>query len=295
MEQHPIPRNITGFEFKLIGFMTLKQFLYLVIFAPLGYIAYALFPIPLLNVVLGFAVGSIGLALAFVPINDRPLDVWIKNLWKRLNSPTQYFYRKHNPPLAIFSNLYFVTDPHKVLAHVETQAMLSKYLASTKQTMQPNVKKQQVQKTIASPIATLRLKPARPAAVRPPGFPPAPVPQTVASSAQPATADPIAQRAGAAPLPVTGEKKPFFIGEVKNNKHISLPGILIYVKDGKGTPVRLLKTNPHGIFATYNPLAAGEYTFEMKDPKSIYFFDTMKISIADHNTASIEIVSKEML
>jgi hypothetical protein len=71
--------------------------------------------------------------------------------------------------------------------------------------------------------------------------------------------------------------------------------ILIYVKDTKGTPVRLLKTNPHGIFATYNPLLPGEYTFEMKDPKNIYFFDTMKIGIQEHNAGNIEIVSKEML
>jgi hypothetical protein len=283
MEQHPIPRNITGFEFKLIGFMTLKQLLYLVIFAPIGYIVYALFPIPLLNILLGLAVGSIGVALAFVPINDRPLDVWIRNFWKRLNSPTQFFYHKHNPPLAVFSNLYFVTDPHRVLAHVESQQMLSKYLASTRQTMAPNVRKQQVQKTITTPVINLRVKPVRPA------------PHTAAAAPMPTGADPIAQRASQMPPASSGEKKPFFIGEVKNNKHISLPGILIYVKDTKGTPVRLLKTNPHGIFATYNPLPAGEYTFEMKDPKSIYFFDTMKITIADRNTASLEIVSKEML
>lgn len=284
MEQHPIPRNITGFEFKLIGFMTLKQFLYLVIFAPLGYIAYAIFPIPLLNIILGLSVASIGMALAFIPINDRPLDVWIKNLWKRLNSPTQFFYHKHNPPLAVFSNLYYLADPHRVLAHVETSQMLSKYLQSTRQTIKPNPKKQQVQKTITTPVANLRVKPVRPAA---------PVP---ANRVQPsAAADPVAQKISQMPVIPAGEKKPFFIGEIKNNKHISLPGILIYVRDAKGTPVRLLKTNPHGIFATYNPLPSGEYTFEMKDPKSIYFFDTMKINIADRNTASIEIVSKEML
>src|SRR5438270_526220 len=34
MEQHAIPRQITSFEFKLIGFMTLKQFLYLLVFLP---------------------------------------------------------------------------------------------------------------------------------------------------------------------------------------------------------------------------------------------------------------------
>ena len=92
-----------------------------------------------------------------------------------------------------------------------------------------------------------------------------------------------------------GEHKPFFIGTVKNGKRIALPGILIYVKNTQNIPVRLLKTNQHGIFATFNPLPAGEYTFEIKDPKSSYLFDTMKITIQDINTRSIEFYSKELL
>ena len=63
MEQHPIPRQITSFEFKLIGFMTLKEFLYVVIFAPLGYIVYSLFPIPFLNIILGLAVGFFAVSI----------------------------------------------------------------------------------------------------------------------------------------------------------------------------------------------------------------------------------------
>ncbi len=277
MEQHPIPRQITSFEFKLIGFMTLKQFLYLVIFAPIGYIAYSLFPIPILNIIIGIVVGSIGIALAFIPINDRPLDVWIRNFWKRINSPTQYFFHKNNPPISIFQNLYYVADPHRVMAHVESQQMLTKYLAATKQTMTANIRKQQAQKTVASTTAALR---------------------GVVSGQKP-TPSVVTQKvpAGAVPQPIIlqhTEKKPFFIGEVKNNKHISLPGILIYVKDTQGKPVRLLKSNPHGIFATYNPLPNGEYMFEMKDPKNIYFFDTMNIHITEKNN-NIEIISKEML
>jgi len=279
MEQHPIPRQITSFEFKLIGFMTLKQFLYLIIFAPIGYIVYSLFPIPFLNILLGAAVGFLGVAFAFVPINDRPLDVWIKNFWRRMNSPTQFFYHKNNPPISVFQNLFFVTDPHRVIAHIETSAMLSKYLSSTKQTMIANSRKAQVQKTIITPTSDLRVVAPKNAhaPLKLPGLNTAVVSLPVGT------------------IPALNEKKPFFIGEVKNNKHISLPGILIYVKDAKGTPVRLLKTNPHGIFATYNPLPVGEYAFEMKDQKNIYFFDTMKIQINDQNPNNIEIVSKEMM
>ncbi|MFA5135916.1 MAG: PrgI family protein [Patescibacteria group bacterium] len=281
MEQHPIPRQITSFEFKLIGFMTLKQFLYIIIFAPIGYIVYALFPIPLLNILFGIVVAALGPAFAFIPINDRPLDVWIRNFWKRLTSPTQYFYHKNNPPLSIFQNLYFVTDPHRIVAHIESQKMLSKYLASTKQVAVANMRKRQVQKTVSSPLNALRVSPPLKGA-------------RVAPQAPLYNAQVVSQPVGQVPVQ-TGQKKPFFTGEVKNNKHISLPGILIYVKNEQGTPVRLLKTNPHGIFATYNPLSAGEYVFEIKDPKNIYFFDTMKINITDQNTANIEIISKEML
>ena len=280
MEQHPIPRQITSFEFKLIGFMTLKQFLYVVIFAPLGYIVYSLFPIPFLNIVLGFAVGMLGAVFAFVPVNDRPLEVWIRNFWRRLNSPTQYFYHKNNPPLSIFQNLYFVTDPHRVVAHIESQQKLAQYISATKQVIAINTRKQAVQKTIDIPYEGLRVNP-------PPAGKPAvkaPVFDTAALS----------QPVGPAPVQ-TDEKKPFFIGEVKNNKHISLPGILIYVRDIQGKPVRLLKTNPHGVFATYNPLPQGEYTFEVKDQKNIYFFDTMKIAVTDKNIENIEIISKELL
>lgn len=279
MEQHPIPRQITSFEFKLIGFMTLKQFLYLVIAAPIAYIVYMLFPIPIINILLGIIVMIAGVAFAFVPINDRPLDVWVKNFWRRLNSPTQFFYHKNNPPISIFQNLYFVTDPHKVMAHVESAQMLSKYLTTTQQTMRVDEKKRAVQHVVQMPTSSLRVT-----------LPTQQGPLTPSSPSLQQVAAPV----GTIPV-LGGEKKSFFIGTVKNNKHISLPGILIYVKDQRGTPVRLLKTNPHGVFATYNPLSPGEYLFEIKDLKNIYFFDTMKIQINETNSDSIEFISKEML
>jgi len=293
MEQHPIPRQITSFEFKLIGFMTLKQFLYLVIFAPAGYIIFMIFPVPLLNIILALAVGFLGIALAFVPIQDRPLDVWIKNIWKRLNSPTQYTYHKHNQPITLLQNLYYVTDPHHVMAHIESQQMLAAYLAKTKQTIQPNPQKKQVQQSFQDK--------AIPQAVVAPiientSNPPKTAQQVVdAFTSSVAPQAPIQQPVPQPPPIPQADKKPFFIGTIKNGKHIPLPGILIYVKNQQNTPVRLLKTNQHGIFATFNPLPSGEYIFEIKDSKNSYLFDTMKIAIQDINTKSIDILSKELL
>jgi len=288
MEQHAIPRQITSFEFKLIGFMTLKQFLYLVIFAPIGYIAYFAFPIPFLNILVGIVVGSIGVALAFFPINDRPLDIWIRNIWKRLNSPTQFTYHKHNQPISLLQNLYFVSDPHHVMAHIESQQMLSAYLEKTQQTMQPNLQKKQIQHAFQNPFTVQSVASPPPVQVV--------APQTVAQTVQ-AFSSPVAQKEIAADAPQIIQKanNPFFIGTVKNGKRIPLAGILLYVKNIQNAPVRLLKTNEHGIFATFNSLPAGEYIFEIKDPKSSYIFDTMKIAIQDVNPKSIEFFSKELM
>jgi len=285
MEQHAIPRQITSYEFKLIGFMTLKQFLYLVIFAPLGYIVYVIFPIPFINFLLGLAVGALGIALAFLPINDRPLDIFIRNIWKRLNSPTQFTYHKHNQPIMLLQNLYFVSDPHHVMAHIESQQMLAAYLEKTKQTMQPNLQKKQVQQAFQNPLSMQSI-------IAPPLISSTPV-QTASQVAQ-SFATPVASLTTPASV-VQTEHKPFFIGTVKNGKRIPLPGILLYVKNSQNAPVRLLKTNQHGIFATFNPLPPGEYIFEIKDPKSSYLFDTMKVTIQDTNTKSIDFYSKELM
>ena len=272
MEQHAIPRQITSFEFKLIGFMTLKQFLYIVIFAPIGYIVYLAFPIPFLNVLIGIGVGLIGVALAFLPINDRPLDIWIRNIWKRLNSPTQFTYHKHNQPITLLQNLYFVSDPHHVIAHIESQQMLASYLERTKQTMQPNSQKKQIQQAFQNPFSVQSASSPPPTQVA--------TPQKTTQTIE-AFSSPVAQKNTPQAVPQISQKanNPFFIGTVKNGKRIPLAGILLYVRNTENAPVRLLKTNEHGIFATFNPLPAGDYQFEIKDPKSSYIFDLSLIHI----------------
>lgn len=272
MDQHPMPRQITTFEFKLIGFLTLKQFIYLVIFIPLGFIVYKLVAIPLVNILLAALVGAGGVAFAFIPVNDRPLDVWIKNMAKRLTSPTQYVYKKKNAPIYFLKNLFFVSDPHRVMTHIESQEKLAAYLAKTKvKATAPSNKKKAIATLLAKPKEALIEKknnvPGKPAG---------------------APAGKVVER------PIT-QKKPFFSGVIKNHRLIPLPGILIYVKDEKGAVLRLLKTNPHGIFATFNPLSPSEYIFEFKDPKNTYFFDTIKLNIEESNPKPLEFFSKELL
>lgn len=388
MEQHPIPRQVTTFEFKLIGFMTLKQFLYLVVFFPLGFIVWKIFPIPIINFLLGLATILIGVAFAFLPVNERPLDVWVRNFYKRLTSPTQYTYLKHNTALYFLNDLFFVNDPHRILSHIESQEKLATYLSTT--AVRPTVRqaapgqRQQLQQIMRKPTAQLtqqrgtgqtttgfKAPPARPVAptvrvtkpviqphklvfrpATPPPVQPAPAEPPVVPEIQQTKSEaeeeakqvremfahsapsesPIVSPVRQAPVvsqprpvveqPVTKPaemkppvrinpnttmdavsanqapsqlRQPFLTGVIKNNRKIPLPGVLVYLKDASGQAVRLLKTNPHGVFATYNPLPAGDYSVEVKDPKGGYFFDTMKITVAQSNPLPYELFSKELL
>jgi len=94
MQQHPIPQNVTQYQFRLVGDMTLKQFLELALGLVLAYLFYASnlififkWPLAILSLFLGFG-------LAFFPIEERPLDVWITNFMKSIYSPTRYVWQK---------------------------------------------------------------------------------------------------------------------------------------------------------------------------------------------------------
>ena len=93
-EQHPIPQQISAFQFHLVGDMTLKQFLYVAGGALIGLLIYAtglpgLVKWPLILI----SVGG-GAAIAFVPLQDRPLTTWILSFFQSIYSPTIFVWQK---------------------------------------------------------------------------------------------------------------------------------------------------------------------------------------------------------
>lgn len=272
MEQHPIPRQITTFEFKLVGFMTLHQFIYLLIFIPSGFLLYKVIPVPFLNIVAAAAVSAVGVLLAFLPVNDRPLEVFLQNLYKRLTSPTQYAYQNNGHP-ALFIQSSQPDTPDRIAAHKDAQTKLSQYLQ-----MKAAGATELASKTID--LSAMAVTPAQAAKV-------------VAGPVQPLMAQP-------APVQATDpaqkqDKQPFFIGTVVNNKQKALPEVLVYLKNESGTPVRLLKTNPNGVFATFTTVPSGPYTLEAKDPRGSYLFNPLQITLGDTNPTPITIQEKGLL
>ena len=123
-EAHPIPQDITGFQFKLIGDMTVKQFAYLATGAIAAWIVYLLpiflfIKLPISLFFLGF-----GIALAFIPVDGRPLDLMIVHFFKAVFSPTQYIYQKQGANLAVAGGE--TADLTKTLSQNQLQTFLNK-------------------------------------------------------------------------------------------------------------------------------------------------------------------------
>ncbi len=94
-KQHSIPQNIMSIQFKLIGNMSMRQFLIIATPLFIGFIMYVIkisnyITVPFTAIFLLSA-----LAIAFVPLDDRPLDEWITNFIVAIRNPTQRIWKKN--------------------------------------------------------------------------------------------------------------------------------------------------------------------------------------------------------
>lgn len=133
MENHPIPQDVTGFQFKLIGDMTIKQFAYLITGVIMAWIFFSLPITYFIKIPFAFFFGLFGVSLAFLPIEGRPMDVMIGNFLKALSSPTQYVYRKTGVPVWSQAPIYRKTVQGQNSQAVKPQARV--FLQTSMQAM----------------------------------------------------------------------------------------------------------------------------------------------------------------
>jgi hypothetical protein len=94
MREHPIPQDIVGYRFHIVGNMTIKQFAEVCVGCAVAFVFYKtnLF-MPLKWTLIGLSV-SLGAAMAFVPFEERPLDHWFTTFFVILYKPTKYFWKR---------------------------------------------------------------------------------------------------------------------------------------------------------------------------------------------------------
>lgn len=280
MDQHPVPRDITGFKFQLVGFMTIKQFGYVVFGLIIAFIFFKL-PISFFKYPFAAFAAFAGIAFAFIPIQERPLEEWVINMIRSIYAPTQYVWQKQNvlpdymTPLAKGA---VVIDPAtkkseaEIAArqHQQARVKLQQYL----RTIQPgqdelldNKEKGDLQQITglfqdgvpgsqaASPITTRRTAFIQPQ--------------------EPVTASPSTARRYVTPSLPQG-----IIAGLVKAEEMALPGMLIHVYDTSGKQTRLFKTNMMGKFSSAVALPAGSYKVSIEDPTRRHTFNDFSFTIS---------------
>ena len=94
MQQHPVPQNISSYQFRLVGDMTLKQFLQLL---GGGVVAFIFFstnlpsPIKWFFIIISLLLAA---GFAFMPLEGRSLDKWLLAFIRAIYKPTQFHWKK---------------------------------------------------------------------------------------------------------------------------------------------------------------------------------------------------------
>lgn len=128
MEQHPIPQQISSYQFRLVGDMTLKQFFQL---AGGFLVALIFYSAPIIGIIKWpFVILSalLGVALAFLPLEERPLERWIFAFFRAIYAPTEFIWKKTTVPQKFYQDETVAQAPVG-----PQQAALNQYLSSTAQ------------------------------------------------------------------------------------------------------------------------------------------------------------------
>ncbi len=305
MKQHPVPQHIASYQFHLIGQMTLKQFLELAGGIVCGWLIYSMNIATLIKWPLVALAAFSGIALAFLPLEERTLDKWLFNFLKAVYSPTQYVWRK-SPQLPDILNKPLATTTTRTLLPsktvVKNELGLKEYLATIPTTIsniaieeKQNVHLQQISSLlgannkiglnpIMSPITPSISQTATPTSITsafikttkplPPTRPlirPAPplTPPLLVESTIPHKLDPAiaAQFSTTLPIPTTPTVANLVVGMVLNDLGKIIPNALIEILDTRGETVRALKTNRLGQFFCASPLAQGQYRLKVEHPE----------------------------
>lgn len=274
MKQHPIPQDITNYKFHLIGSMTLKQFAELAVAVVIAFIIYKTNLIGIIKWPLIFLTVGLGAMIAFVPIEERPLDHWIKTFFKNIYKPTKFFWKKANKVPDFFNykitstdNDFFAPD---INLNPARKQRIFEYLKSIpeeeKNTNQFDLEEEQRVNTILNEFDNVEVAQSE-------------IDIKVQKQEKPNLQ--VRVRKLQAPEKTVEEKEPLpnqISGSIFNEEGAPVAQAIIEIKDQNQQSVRVLKSNKNGFFLINRPLENGIYQiFVEKDGLN---FPTLEIELS---------------
>jgi len=328
LEQHPVPQHISAYQFHLVGEMTVRQFGFLAGGCVIALLFYASPLTPFIKWPLVIFFVFIGVALAFMPLQERPLDKWIVAFIKAIFSPTQFVWEKKPQTPDIFKVVSRRAPTRKEAPSPPDKEKLEKYLETLPTEPKSSIDVQEesfvkraidlfevtkppagmaepvftpplgtgktfippTQKVIIPPSAK-KVKPTRPVKTEPVKL----SKKKVALPEKPTRPEPRKPTAAAKfspelPFPEPPSQANTLVGMALDQEGKIIEGAIIEIRDSQGIPVRALKTNKLGQFRSVTPLDDGQY--EIETEKEGYQFDILKVDLTGKIVQPLEIRAK---
>jgi hypothetical protein len=307
-EQHPIPQQVSAYQFKLVGDMTLQQFFQVAAGALIALLIYSSnlpyyvkWPLILFSFLMG-------IALAFFPLEDRPLAKWIILFIKAIYSPTLYVWKQMPLKYSYFQAETSATQPATIpiqlpqdntgilsqesakleseekkfldkvtkdlsglSTHTTPAAGVIKTTTQTGEVQVPIPKTGKVSIESQEKPQVVQKQEVVQYPVHKEGFKPTPSAGQITQNVHGAKFSPDS----APPLPPT--KANVVVGQVVDTEGKIVENAILEIRDSEGRPARALRSNKLGHFMIVTPLADGNY--QIITEKDGLLFDTVSLYV----------------
>ena len=312
MEQHAIPQQISSYEFKLVGDMTLKQFLKAAAGIIIAILINSTNLIALIKWPLMLSIGGFGVALAFLPFEDRPIETWITSFIKSIYSPTIFVYNKKNDNSLWLGSSYskeeeensaikavenknlFVSVKKQVTEGtmaIDKKGVFGGLVNKTTKDETSVVGKETKGLTINEKIETKSEKEglleSKSEAVGEVDSQKQTIDLNLKKDKLEATGKAVF---GTIPMPNRPDVANLIVGMATNQEGKIVDGVIIEIQDEHGSPTRVIKTNSLGQFKISTPLASGRYLIIAE--KDGYTFDRVNVDLTGQIIDPIKIIAQ---
>lgn len=320
-ESHPIPQQISSYQFRLVGDMTLKQFFQLAGGALISLLFYSTGLHPIIKWPLMILSVGLGAALAFLPFEERPLSRWMIAFFRSIYSPTLFTWIKAPDNLKFFADEDSTSVVSKILVPQnealiktapvakldnEEKTLLDKITGIFQQIgdrKQEAVNNQVTDETTPPPAVPVETVTKTPTVVPPtqpiniPTRPKISITEEVSTGSQPTpqVGNPAEQLVtptfSPQAAPPSGPMIPNTLsGQVLDTTGGIIEGAILEIRDIAGRPVRALRSNKAGHFMVVTALSNGDY--EIITEKDNFEFDPVAFKAAGEMIPPILIKAK---
>lgn len=322
-EEHPIPQQISSYQFRLVGDMTIKQFFQVAAGALISLLIYSSNLASYIKWPLILISFLTGIAFAFFPLQDRPLSKWVSLFIKAIYSPTLYVWNKSGQ-----KKNYFTPEPQEqtplkpqvsragitplktsVQAAIQEELKpyeepIQKKLNLSEENFLTQINKQfSVVETVKPQIQTQVIIPKK--SILDVGFQTKQVesPQEYMSgtlsqrNVTPQAGNVIkdvqsAQFSPEAAPPMPPSKANVVVGQILTQSGKIIENAILEIRDSEGHPVRALKSNRLGHFMIVTPLSDGTYQITIE--RDGFSFEPISINLSGQILEPIIIKGKEV-